>query len=380
MSSISLNPAFSPRSAASPVDGLRRRLRAVADAAVTPLSIDDVLDHFTPLRRGTEGLQGRIVAVRPETADAATIDILPGRDWAGHVPGQYVQVGVDVDGVRLWRCYSLTHGSRRDRSISITVKAIPGGTVSNHLVRNVRAGQMVRLQQAAGDFVLPDPLPTKLLLVTAGSGITPVIGMLRNLFSKATPPATDIVLVHAAMARPEVIFGNEMQEYAASGRLRLVERLTDEHGLLTTADLETEVPDLAERAAYACGPAGLLDVLEEFYAERRLDLHTERFRPVALPVTGDATGGTVTFAGGTVVEADGTTPILDAAEEAGVLMPSGCRMGICMGCVLPMREGVVRDLRNGEITVAVPGETDPAGVPIQTCINTAAGPCHIEHG
>ncbi len=382
MSSISLNPAFAPRSAPSPVDGLRRRLRAVADAAVTPLSIDDVLDHFTPLRRGTEGLQGRIVEIRPETADAATIVIKPGRDWAGHIPGQYVQVGVDVDGVRLWRCYSLTHGPRRDRSISITVKAIPGGSVSNHLVRNARAGQMVRLEQAAGDFVLPDPLPAKLLLVTAGSGITPVIGMLRNLFSKATPPATDIVLVHAAMARPEVIFGAEMQAYAATGRVRLVERLTDEHGLLTTADLEAEVPDLAERAAYACGPAGLLDLLEDYYGERRLTLHTERFRPVSMPVSGDAAttgGGTVTFAGGTVVEADGTTPILDAAEQAGVLMPSGCRMGICMGCVLPMREGAVRDLRNGEITVAVPGETGPGGVPIQTCISAAAGACHLDH-
>ena len=72
-------------------------------------------------------------------------------------------------------------------------------------------------------------------------------------------------------------------------------------------------------------------------------------------------GGTVSFAGptgaGTVVEADGGTPILDAAEDAGVLMPSGCRMGICFGCVLPMREGSVRDLRNGEITTAAPGAT-----------------------
>ena len=77
--------------------------------------------------------------------------------------------------------------------------------------------------------------------------------------------------------------------------------------------------------------------------------------------------------------ADGATPILDAAEEAGVLMPSGCRMGICMGCVLPMKEGAVRDLRNGALTVAVPGETDPAGVPIQTCVSAPAGACSVDH-
>ncbi len=161
---------------------LRTSLRKVAEAAVTPLELDDVLDVFHPLRAGAE-LRGRIVEVRPETAESATLVIKPGRDWRGHVPGQYVRVGVDVDGVRLWRTYSLTHGPRADRCISITVKAIPDGVVSNHLVHRARAGQMIQLAQAQGEFVLPQPIPPKLLLVTAGSGITPVIGMLRNLFS-----------------------------------------------------------------------------------------------------------------------------------------------------------------------------------------------------
>jgi ferredoxin len=80
-----------------------------------------------------------------------------------------------------------------------------------------------------------------------------------------------------------------------------------------------------------------------------------------------------------VVDADGATPILDVAETAGVLMPSGCRMGVCFGCVIPLKSGAVRDLRNGALTVAVPGETGPDGVPVQTCINAAAGPCHIDH-
>ena len=244
------------------------------------------------------------------------------------------------------------------------------------------AGQLLQLAQAEGDFVLSPPQAgrrQKLLLVTAGSGITPVIGMLRNLYSRNEADARaayDIVLVHSAMKRDEVIFGAELRAHAAAGRLRLIERHTDTDGLLTTADLEAEVADLAERTAYACGPAGLLDTLEAFYAERRLTLHTERFRPVA--VVSESEGGTLTFANATV-QADGATPILDAAESAGVLMPSGCRMGICMGCVLPLKSGAVRDLRNGELTVAVPGETHPDGVKIQTCISAAAGDCHIAH-
>jgi ferredoxin-NADP reductase len=362
--------------------GPRRRLRdgllRVAEAAVTPLELGDVLDVFNPLRSGAP-LRGRILEVVPETTTSASLVIKPGRDWAGHVPGQYVRVGVDVDGVRLWRTYSLTHGPRPDGCISITVKAIPDGVVSGYLVHRSRPGQMLQLDQAQGDFVLPSPLAAKLLLVTAGSGITPVIGMLRNLFSRAEPAAggpDHLVLLHSALDRAEVIFGDELRGYAAEGRLRLVELHTDVDGMLDVADLETIVPDLAERTTYACGPAGLLDAIEAHHAERGLPLHVERFRPTAV-VAGE--GGTVTFASGVSVEADGSSPILDVAEDAGVPMPSGCRMGICFGCVLPMTEGAVRDMRNGELTIAVPGETNPDGVPIQTCISAAAAACSINH-
>jgi stearoyl-CoA 9-desaturase NADPH oxidoreductase len=356
---------------------LRDGLRRIAEAAVTPLEISDVLDVFHPLRGNREGLQGRVVSVTPETAESATILVKPGRDWAGHVPGQYVRIGVDVDGIRLWRTYSLTHGPRADRCISITVKAIPGGVVSNHLVHDLQVGVMVQLEQAEGEFVLPQPLPSKLLLVTAGSGITPVIGMLRNLFSRRQSPDVDITLVHVNQCADSAIFRDELRAHGVSGRITLVERYDDVHGLLDVSDLAELVPDLDERLAYACGPAGLLDALEAHHAERGLTLTTERFRTV-LVEPGD--GGTVTFADGRTIEADGATPILDAAEEAGVLMPSGCRMGICMGCVIPMKNGAVRDLRNGAITVAVPGETGTDGVPIQTCISAAAGACHIDEG
>jgi ferredoxin-NADP reductase len=350
---------------------LRTSLRKVAEAAVTPRDLDDVLDHFHPLRRGTD-LRGRVVEVRPETAQSATLVIKPGRDWAGHVPGQYVRVGVDVDGIRLWRTYSLTHGPRADRCISITVKAIPDGVVSNHLVRRVRPGQMIQLGQAEGDFVLTHPMPAKLLLVTAGSGITPVIGMLRNLFSRAVPFTGDIVMLHSALSRSEVIFGQELRQYADEGRLRLVELHTATDGILDVDDLDTIVPDIDERTTYACGPVGLLDALEAHHQGRDLPLHIERFRA---PIVAAGEGGTITFNSGVTVDAGGATPILDAAESAGVLMPSGCRMGVCYGCVLPLREGVVRDLRNGALTTAAPGD----GVIIQTCINAAAGECHLDH-
>ncbi|MGY1640391.1 ferredoxin reductase [Geodermatophilus sp. SYSU D00703] len=358
-----------PTPARPALAALRARALRLAELVTTPLLPDDYLDMVNPLRAGTD-LRGRIEAVQRETRDAATLVIRPGADWRGHVPGQWVRIGVDVDGVRQWRAYSLTsHLGRADGCISITVKAIPDGRVSNHLVRRVTPGTIVQLDQAAGEFVVPRE-PEKVLFVTAGSGITPVMGILRN-----RPDLTDVVLVHSAPTPDDVVFGPELRAMAAEGRLRLVERHTDTEGLLDAAGIEALVPDLAERATWACGPVGMLEALEEHWTAAGLAarLFTERFRP-AVVVAGE--GGTVSFTkAGTTLEADGATPILDAAEEAGVLMPSGCRMGICFGCVLPLREGAVRDLRTGEVTTAAPGD----GVVVQTCISAAAGACSIDH-
>jgi ferredoxin-NADP reductase len=368
---------------ARPGGPLRDRVTRLAERVTSPLLPADYLDLFHPLRSGAD-LRGRIVAVEPETADAATILIRPGADWAGHVPGQYVRIGIDVDGVRQWRAYSLTHGPRADGLISITVKAVPDGKVSSHLVRSARPGTLVHLEQPAGEFVLPTE-GGKLLFVTAGSGVTPVVGMLRNLFpvtdsGVARLPRSeryDITVVHVAPSEPDSIFLANLRELDEAGLIRLVARYDDEHGVLDVADLAHLVPDLAERTTFACGPAGLLAALEAHHGERGLPLLTEQFRVTTLEA---GEGGTVSFARtGAIVEADGATPILDAAEDAGVLMPSGCRMGICYGCVLPMREGAVRDLRTGEITVAAPGETATGGVPIQTCISAAAGHCDLDH-
>ena len=375
MSTTVQNPA--------PTTSLRDRVLRLAEMVTTPLVPADYLDIVSPLRAGAD-LRGRIVAIHPETRDAVTLVIRPGAGWNGHTPGQYVRIGVDVDGVRQWRAYSLTSaGDRTDGCITITVKAIPDGKVSNHLVRRARPGTVIHLDQAAGDFVLPAEAPAKVLFLTAGSGITPVMGMLRNLSTvaagreRARIDTLDVVLVHSAPTPADVVFGGELRMLAARGRIRLVERHTDAEGMLDPADLVRLVPDYAQRQTWACGPTGMLDAVEERWTSEGIGdrLHTERFRP-SVVVTGE--GGTVRFTASDVtLEADGATPLLDAGEAGGVLMPSGCRMGICFGCVVPLVEGAVRDLRNGEITTAAPHESGAGGVPIQTCVSAAAGACDI---
>ena len=344
---------------------LRGGLATLAERITTPLLPADYLDVIHPLLSRSR-LRGRILAITPETPDAATIVIKPGRGWRGHIPGQYLRIGVDVDGVRHWRSYSVTSRTGEGR-IAITVKAVPGGIVSTHLVRHARTGDIVHLDQAAGEFVLPNPAPRKILFLTAGSGITPVMAMLR-----AIPATTDIVVVHSAPTADDAIFRAELQTLAARGDLRLIEVHTREEGRLNITRLTDLVADLEQRETWACGPNDMLDTIETHWAAAGMDdrLHTERFRSEVV-VTGE--GGTVTFsATGATVAAGGDQSLLDAGESAGVLMPSGCRMGVCFGCVAPLRSGAVRDLRNGALTTA--GD----GVIVQTCISSAAGDCEIE--
>lgn len=350
---------------------LRSRTSRLAALLTTPLVPADYLDLFDPLRPGPQ-LRARIVEIRRETGDAATVVLRVGRGWAGHLPGQWVRIGVDVDGVRHWRAYSLTSRPNSGRLLSITVKSVPDGRVSSYLVHQARPGSIVQLDQACGDFVVPVVGRPRSLFVTAGSGITPVMGILRHELDSLE----DVVVVHSAPTLDDVIFGAELRALAGQGRLHLVERHTTIDGHLTPAQLTGLVPDWRQRETWACGPSGLTSALEAHWSEHGLHdrLHVERFQPVVL-TTSTGNGGTVAFERSRVTVASGpTTPLLEAGEEAGVPLPSGCRMGICFSCVTPLTQGAVRDLRTGALTVADSGRP----VLVQTCVSAAAGPCRLD--
>src|SRR5882724_6486988 len=157
-----------------------RALRAVR-SLFSPLLPDDYLELINPLW-STRELRGRIERIEPETAEAATVLIRPGHEWARHRPGQYLRIGVVIDGVHHWRAYSLTSDpGRADGFIGITPKLVEEGKVSPYFVRHAKPGAIVRLGGVEGTFQLPSPLPEKLLFISAGSGITPVMSMLRHL-------------------------------------------------------------------------------------------------------------------------------------------------------------------------------------------------------
>ncbi|MFZ0231020.1 MAG: ferredoxin reductase [Mycobacterium sp.] len=346
-------------------------VRGLASRATTPLLPDDYLSLLNPLWSARE-LRGEIVSVKPETEDSATVVIRPGWGFSGdYSPGQYVGIGLRVDGRWHWRSYSLTSVPERgDENISITVKATPEGFLSAHLVNGVEPGTIIRLASPKGDFALPNPPPERLLFITAGSGITPVMAMLRSLRTRGQFP--DIVHVHSAGSQDAVIFRDELREIEKEQRgYRLHLQLTETDGKLDFDKLDDIVADWRDRPAWACGPAAMLDTVEKVWQDNDLDdaLHMERFNIAATDKGGE--GGTVTFAiSDKSVEIDGATSILEAGEKLGIQMPFGCRMGICQTCVLPLEDGHIRDVRSGQ--------EHGAGDRIQTCISTASGNCTIK--
>jgi ferredoxin-NADP reductase len=348
-----------------------RRARGAAAWLTTPLLPEDFLGTLNPLW-STSDLHARVVGLRAETADTTTLLLRTGPAWPAHRPGQFAGVGTRLDGVWHWRTYSIT-SRPGDRLLAVTVTAVPGGTVSGALAHGTPVGTLLRLGPPAGEFVLPRPVPEKLLFVTAGSGITPVMGMLRALADTEPGALAGVVLLHSDRTPGDVVFGAELRALAASTGLCLIERHTAREGRLTPAELTDAVPDWAARRAWACGPGALLDALTAHW-QRAGDgaaLHVERFlapRPANL----GGTGGRVRFTtSGIETEAGPQTPLMAAGESAGAVLPHGCRMGICHTCVGRLRSGAVRDLRSGELH-------DTPGEPVRTCVSGAAGDVEIE--
>ena len=219
--------------------------------------------------------------------------------------------------------------------------------------------------------MLPDPPPQRMLFLVGGSGVTPVMAMLRTLDRRGTMP--DVVMHYSSPTEERMIFREELDQLAQKHDGLTLHRLhTDTDGMLDLADLDQICPDWRERETYACGPSPMLDAITEHYEQQDVDdhLHLERF---SLELGGEGgEGGTITFQNsGKTVDADGATTVLEAGEEAGVGMPYGCRMGICHTCTLTLVSGKVRDLRNGD-------EYGSPNEPVQTCITAAVGDCTLD--
>ncbi|MDQ6776345.1 MAG: ferredoxin reductase [Actinomycetota bacterium] len=338
------------------------------EALAAPHGVDRYLELVRPSWSLSE-LRAEVTAVHHPAPGSVTLTLRPNHLWRGFEAGQFVRCTVEVNGSRRSRCYSpASSAHRRDGQIEVTARAHPHGLVSRFLHDRATRGMIVGLEPAAGDFILPAERPADIALISGGSGITPVMSILRTLLDEGhrgrvaflhyartpdhVPYARELAAISALA--PNVSVGFEYTRAVSTGRLNHFER----------AHLTALGGDLAAPETYVCGPPGLIDAVHAAGDPERV--HSESFIPPALVLdTGDAVG-TVSFARSGVDAPNTGTPLLEQAEVAGLKPVHGCRMGICHTCTCRKLAGQVRNVLTGEVSVA-------EDVDIQICVSVPAG-------
>lgn len=347
--------------------------RAVA-SLTSPHPVDHYLGRFHPVW-AVEEVRARVVEVRRESGAASTVVLRPNGAWKGFTPGQHVQFGIEVDGTRKVRVFSVSSSQeQRDGTFSVSVKAHPDGYVSQFLHRELAPRTVVHLSQAQGDFVLPDVVPDDLLLLSGGSGITPVMSMARTLRDRGH--TGHVTFLHYARSREDEMFTPELDRLAAELPDASVVRVytrepepgTPLQGRFGPHHLRALGVDPARTLTYCCGPAGLIATVRDTYAE--LDatdqLQTEYFKVPSVDLSAADATGTLTFdSAGTTADNSGAT-ILEQAEAAGLTPEFGCRMGVCNTCAVKKLSGAVRHVVSGEVCA----NTDET---IKVCVQVPVG-------
>jgi ferredoxin-NADP reductase len=362
----------------SPITLGRRLLSSrLLETIVSPNGIDgygEMIDPTFSLR----DVRGEIIKVNRQTPRSVTLTIKPNSNWKGFEAGQHVGTIVEVDGVLTTRFYSPSSNSADNSRLELTVSLHEGGTVSTKLIDDAHAGMIIGLTPAEGEFTLPKKRPGDLLLIAGGSGITPLMSILRTLTAEGHKG--NVTLLRIARTQDDALYERELKELASRHKnIKVVTAYTREkvpgsiHGHLTQAKLAGVCKDLSKTDAYVCGPPGLTEAAEALWEKQGAGdrLKVESFTLPEITISEEDATGTLTFsASGVEIDNDGRT-LLDQAEDAGLSPRCGCRMGICRTCVAHVEEGVVRDVRTGELHTIKDED-------IQTCVNAPVGEFSIE--
>ena len=339
------------------------RTRVVA-ALASPRDVDDYLRLVDPTWT-VHQVRARVTEVRRERAGALSVLVRPNRVFRGFRAGQYVQLEIERAGVRHSRIFSISSAPADGPELRLSMHVMPGGKVSGWAAEAARVGELVTLSQAAGDFVLPEFVPAKLLFISAGSGVTPILAIARQLahVTERAPHRPSVTWLH--YGRTETMLEDEVRELgAAHSWLRLVLTRTEgpaaapaELRHLSLTALQTHVASWTDHETFACGPAALLQTARAAFREHGVlhRLHTESFGaawPVA-PVDHTALRSRVVFAkSGREISAVAGASLLEQAERAGLHPQHGCRMGICHTCKCTKLSGAVRNARTGVVSDA----------------------------
>jgi stearoyl-CoA 9-desaturase NADPH oxidoreductase len=330
-----------------------------------PVALNELAQRLLP-RTALSEIRARVEQVTAVTSDTRSFVLHANRHWPGFSAGQHVLVTMDVRGRRLQRCFSISSAPTRTRRFTLTVKRQSENGVTAWMHDHLTVGTIITLSAPVGQFSLTQPAPDRILMLSAGSGITPLMAMLQTLHAQHY--AGDVVLLHSCKRTTDAIFASELSAMAALWpALKLRLHFTDSHGRLNAHRLAELVPDFAERYSLLCGPPAFADWVRALYQERGAGerLHSESFGPPRGSVRDSAQSNTVRCEKSEQsFTANAAQSLLLAAEAAGLSPRHGCRIGICRSCQCLKRSGSVENLLTGVIC----SEPDQL---IQLCISVA---------
>lgn len=306
-------------------------------------------------------LSVRVTHVIEETADSRSLAFEVPEELIERFryrPGQFLTLRVPHEGGWLPRCYSLSSTPLLDEPLRVTIKRVRDGRASNWLCDNVQAGDRLQVLVPAGVFV-PRHLDTDLLLFGGGSGVTPILSILRSALLAGSGR---ILLIYANRDEASVIFRDELKALASAHpqRLQVVHWLDSVQGIPAVSQLTELARQFAQAEAFICGPGPFMDAAVS--ALQSLDMpaakvHVERFvslpeegevqAPVAVDTSRPGSQLSVRLDGEEfeVPCAEGET-LLDAMRRAGLQPPSSCLVGSCATCMCTVESGEVQMLRN----------------------------------
>ncbi|OBY93169.1 MULTISPECIES: ferredoxin reductase [Pseudomonas] len=304
--------------------------------------------------------------------DMLELRLRPNAHWRGARPGQHLQLFVERDGVRHSRSYSLTRIAA-DGCLEFAVKLQPGGRVSSFLLQQLCVGDVLELGQPGGDLSWPVD-GQGVLLLAAGSGLTPLLGLLREALARGyNGPVT---LLHYVRERGQKAFVAGLEALA-----RQYPNLELRWALSRDAALEGElagrfqrdhVADLDGRHVLVCGPGGFVESVRQALGAISPSLQVESFSPPAWSASEPAKAVSLHFARSALqVTGDSHRNLLEQAEASGLRPVHGCRQGVCTRCTCTLVSGCVRDLRSGEL-FSEPGQ------PIRICVSAPQGDLTVD--
>ncbi len=320
-------------------------------------------------------LSARCVRVIDETPDVKTFTFVaePAVEFT-YQPGQFVTLELEIDGKVVKRAYSISSTPSRAHSLDITVKRAtppndapdaPAGLVSNWLHDNLEAGSQIKIGSPLGDFSCVEHPSSKILFISAGSGITPMMSMSRWLLD--TNAGCDIVFFHSARTAEDIIFRQELELMTSRySNFKLATTLTRQDsnpspggriGRFDKSMLSAIAPDFAERTVYVCGSEAFTQQVKAILAELEFPMENYYAESFGKPkkkkkdnliqqqttLTPKERAETLVLAkSGLEIVYDSEDTILETAEKEGVELPSMCKMGACHKCKLRLLEGEVR--------------------------------------